>query len=145
MQRRKLQVIITSVMLIVVLGTLSSGCGSGDERAVYASNDPPFYPDRVVEVRLVTTEENWASMLETPLAEEYFRADLWYDGELIPDIAVRTKGNSSLMTTASSPKVDPLGSLGCTPIEGEGLQDRVGGLEDEVEGWVPPTTGGIEG
>jgi len=105
MQRRKLQVIITAVLLVIVLATLAPGCGSGDPRAVYASNDPPFYPDRVVEVRLVTTEENWEFMQNEPLAEEYVKADLWYDGELIPDIAVRTKGNSSLKTTADSDSI----------------------------------------
>ncbi len=92
-------------MLVIIPGTLSTGCGTGDSGAVYGSNDPPFYPDRVVEVRLVTADENWESMLETPMAEEYFRADFWYDGELIPDVAVRTKGNSSLMTTASSDSI----------------------------------------
>jgi len=92
-------------MLVIIPGTLSTGCGTGDSGAVYGSNDPPFYPDRVVEVRLVTADENWESMLETPMAEEYFRADFWYDGELIPDVAVRTKGNSSLMTTANSDSI----------------------------------------
>jgi spore coat protein CotH len=102
MQRRKIQVIIISILLVIVLAPLSSGCGSGDSGAIYASDDPPFYPGRVVEVRLVTTEKNWEFMQTEPLAEEYVKADLWYDGELIPDIAVRTKGNSSLMTTANS-------------------------------------------
>ena len=105
MQGQKYQVIITVVLLIVVLAILAPGCGSGDTRAVYGNNDPPFYTDRVVEVRLVTAEENWESMLENPLAEEYFRADFRYDGKLIPDVAVRTKGNSSLMTTANSPSI----------------------------------------
>lgn len=93
------------MVLVIIPCTLSTGCGSGDSGAAYGSNDPPFYPDRVVEVRLVTTEENWESMLANPLAEEYFRADFWYDGELIPDVAVRTKGNSSLMTTANSDSI----------------------------------------
>ncbi len=105
MQRRKLQAIIIPILLVIVLTPLTSGCGSDDSGAVYGSNDPPFYPDRVVEVRLVTTEENWDYMLENPLEEEYVKADLWYDGELIPDIAVRTKGNSSLMTTARTDSI----------------------------------------
>jgi hypothetical protein len=35
-------------------------------------------------------------------AEEYARADLWYDGRLIPAVAVRPKGNSSLRSAISS-------------------------------------------
>ena len=71
MQGQKYQVIITVVLLIVVLAILAPGCGSGDTRAVYGNNDPPFYTDRVVEVRLVTAEENWESMLENPLIEGF--------------------------------------------------------------------------
>ena len=102
MQSKKALVITTLVLLIALLVPASSGCSTG---SAYARDSAPFYTDRVVEVRLVTTEENWEFMKDYPLAEEYVRADLWYDGELIPDIAVRTKGNSSLTTTAQSPSI----------------------------------------
>ena len=78
---------------------ISCSDGTGQENS---RNSGPFYLDRVVEVRLVTAEEDWEFMQANPLLEEYVKADMWFDDELIPDIAVRTKGNSSLMTTASS-------------------------------------------
>lgn len=102
MQSKSAWIIASLILLIIVLMPLASGCSSEGGPSIYARNDTPFYTDRVVEVRLVTTEENWEFMQDKPLAEEYVPADLWYDGELIPDVAVRTKGNSSLMTTASS-------------------------------------------
>jgi len=60
------------------------------------ADNRPFYVDRVVTVRIAMTDEDWAFLQESALAEQYVRADLWYDGELIPDVAVRPKGNSSL-------------------------------------------------
>ena len=102
MQSKNALVVTTLVLLIALLVPASSGCST---ESAYARDSAPFYTDRVVEVRLVTAEENWEFMKDYPLAEEYVRADLWYDGELIPDIAVRTKGNSSLTTTARSPSI----------------------------------------
>ena len=37
------------------------------------------------------------------MAEEYQRADILYDGERLSDVAVRTKGNSSLNFVANNP------------------------------------------
>jgi spore coat protein CotH len=99
MASKKVPTITMLILIIALLVPVSSGCS---EEGVYARNSAPFYTDRVVEVRLVTPAENWEFMQNDPLAEEYVKADLWYDGELIPDIAVRTKGNSSLTTTANS-------------------------------------------
>ena len=102
MQTKKSWIITPVALLLIVLMPLSTGCSTEGVSGVYARDTAPFYTDRVVEVRLVTAEENWEFMKDDPLAEEYVQADFWYNGELIPDIAVRTKGNSSLMTTASS-------------------------------------------
>ena len=46
-------------------------------------------------------EDDWEFMQENALTEKYAKADMWFDGERVPDIAVRPKGNSSLMTTVN--------------------------------------------
>ena len=46
-------------------------------------------------------EDDWEFMQKYALTEKYAKADMWFDGECIPDIAVRPKGNSSLMTTVN--------------------------------------------
>jgi len=68
---------------------VASGEGAGD--------DPePFVTDRVVEVRIVMSDDEWETLQLDALEEEYVQADFWFDGELVEDIAVRPKGNSSL-------------------------------------------------
>ena len=88
--------IITILLLIMVLTASGIGCyhDTGEDDA--ANDNRPFYPDRVVIVRIVMPAEDWEYTQKNALAEEYVRADLWYDGELVPNVAVRPKGNSSL-------------------------------------------------
>jgi spore coat protein CotH len=87
--------LLTGVLLIVGL----AGCGQVSAKV---EDSAPFYDDRVVTVRLVMDEDDWEYMQRNAIEEQYARADLWYDGELIPAVAVRPKGNSSLMSAASS-------------------------------------------
>ena len=83
--------LLTGLLLVTGL----AGCGQvsvqgdGDDSA-------PFYKDRVVTIYLVMDEEDWEYMQQNAINEEYARADMWYDGELITDVAVRPKGSSSL-------------------------------------------------
>ena len=67
----------------------------------------PFYTDRVVTVRIVMPGEDWESSQENAFAEEYVRADFWFGDKLVPDVAVRPKGYSSLMWAriSSNPRV----------------------------------------
>ncbi len=105
MQRRDLKRdtfgLAASLAAAVVLLASCSGCQSVPPGGAEAQADP-FVTDRVVEVRIVMSQERWQETVDNAMAEQYVKADLWYDGELIPDIAVRPKGNSSLMTTVRS-------------------------------------------
>ncbi len=94
--------IVIILLLTIVLTAGGTGCSRETGEGATAQDNRPFYPGRVVTVRIVATEENWEYLQRNALEERYVRADLWYDGELIPDVAVRPKGNSSLMTTAGS-------------------------------------------
>jgi hypothetical protein len=62
----------------------------------------PFIQDRVVPVKIVMAEKDWQWILANPMAEQYVRADFWFDGRKYPNVAVRPKGNSSLMSVAGS-------------------------------------------
>jgi spore coat protein CotH len=62
----------------------------------------PFIPDRVVTVRIVMDEKDWQWLRSAARSEQYVRADFWFDGYQYPNVAVRPKGNSSLMSVASS-------------------------------------------
>ncbi len=88
------------VLLSMVLVALP-GCGQASAQ-VEGDGSAPFYTDRVVTVRLVMDEDDWEYMQQNAIEEQYAKADLWYDGELIPDVGVRPKGNSSLMSAVQS-------------------------------------------
>jgi spore coat protein CotH len=67
-----------------------------------SESDEPFIKDRVVTVRIVMDEKSWQRIMSNPVAKEYERADFWFDGQCYPNVAVRAKGNSSLMSVAGS-------------------------------------------
>lgn len=81
------------IVLVVRRGNLFSSGGRHME---------PFYPDRVVTVRIVMAEKDWQWTVANARAEQYVRADFWFDGCKYPNVAVRPKGNSSLMSVAGS-------------------------------------------
>ena len=90
--------------LIFIVSLAGYSCQSAGQSA--AESSAPFYSDRVVTVRFVMTEEDWTYLQENAREEDYVKADMWYDGELVPDIALRPKGNSSLSSTISSGSED---------------------------------------
>jgi len=81
-------------LLVLCLGLMGYvGIASGES----AGDGPePFVTDRVAEVRIVMSDDDWETLQLDALEEEYVQADFWFDGELVPDVAVRPKGNSSL-------------------------------------------------
>lgn len=82
-------------MGIIIAGT---GCSHGTAAGSAVNDAMPFYSDRVVTVRIVMSEPDWEFTRTNALAKSYVKADLWYDNERIPGVAVRPKGNSSLRT-----------------------------------------------
>jgi spore coat protein CotH len=96
---RKSKVFFTLFVVIIILMPVLSGCdvspaaGSGDSKV------NPFYTDRVATVRIVLPEDDWQALMANAFSKEYCKADFWFDDELVPDVAIRTKGNASLMQT----------------------------------------------
>ncbi len=100
-------VILSSLLLAVGCGEASestelAGGGTNAGVALAERYDDLFPDDRVQTVRVIMEEQDWESLLGNKLAEEYYRADIWIDDELVQDVAVRAKGNSSLRTVAMS-------------------------------------------
>jgi spore coat protein CotH len=61
-----------------------------------------FPDDRVQTVRILMDAADWKSMQDDVVGKVFYRADIWIGDELVQDVAVRTKGSSSLMGAASS-------------------------------------------
>jgi len=95
----------STLLLVALLTTTITGCVSQEPVQASSNNQDPFTTDRVATVRILMSEEDWAALQQNALAEEFVRADFWFDGELVPDVGVRPKGNSSLNDTVLSGSV----------------------------------------
>jgi len=82
-------------LLLIFLSGGIAGCG-GLSPEKTQDDSFPFYKDRVSTIRIVMEEEDWSYCLTNAFEEQYVPADFWFDDELIPDVGVRPKGNSSL-------------------------------------------------
>ena len=54
-----------------------------------------FPSDRIVDIDLDIAQDDWAAMMADPMQDIWVPATLTYDGVVVPDVAVRLKGNSS--------------------------------------------------
>lgn len=61
-----------------------------------------FEGDRVVDVCATIDEADWQSIMDAPLEKEYHRADIVFNGIVLENVAISTKGNSSLTSVARS-------------------------------------------
>jgi spore coat protein CotH len=62
----------------------------------------PFRSDHVAKIRIVMKEDDWQRLKTDTRAEQYVRADFWFDGEPYKNVAIRPKGMSSLMSGRES-------------------------------------------
>jgi len=96
------KVIFSGLLVLMLLSVSMVGCSGQISTRVPSKKLDAFITDRVVDVRIVMKEGDWAFCQRNALAEQYVQADFWYDGELVPDVAIRPKGNSSLREAVSS-------------------------------------------
>src|SRR4030042_3842411 len=96
---KKTRAVLSWLLLTIIITASISGCtvspavNSGDSRV------DPFFTDHVATVRIVMKEADWASLTANAYTKDYYKADFWFDDELVPDVGVRTKGNASLQET----------------------------------------------
>jgi hypothetical protein len=98
---KKYKPVLAILLILVIITAFLPGCAvspaynnSGDR------NINPFFFDHVANVRIVLPETDWQSLIANAFTKDYYKADFWFDSQLVPDVAVRTKGNASLQETA---------------------------------------------
>lgn len=97
------------LMAVVVVITAVFTVFSKDEQFIEAfsysaecSYADLFRSYEVMEIEISIAEEEFEAMLENPTAEEYKQCDVTINGETYANVAIRTKGNTSLSQVASS-------------------------------------------
>ena len=76
--------------------------GNVEPKGKFTYGEHLFQEGTVSEINIAIDEADWQKLLENPLAEEYYRADVTINGELMGNTAIRTKGNTSLTSVANS-------------------------------------------
>lgn len=94
-------IVILSILLsIVFMFGQSLGMSIQANQMKYESN--LFSDDRVHEINIIIDETNWQKMRDDAQAKEYYVCDLVIDNQTVQNVAIRTKGNSSLSSVAQS-------------------------------------------
>jgi len=96
---KKSKTVFFTLLLLVILAPCLAGCTVSPDAYSGDIKVDPFYPDRVATVRISLPEDDWQSLMANAYAKTYYKADFWFDDELVPDVAIRTKGNASLQET----------------------------------------------
>ena len=101
---KKYKMILLSGLLVVVF-CVAAYCAVGradSAESQYTYAEHIFQDDTVNEINIEIDEADWQDMLENPLEEEYHKANVTINGETVGNVAIRTKGNTSLTSVANS-------------------------------------------
>ncbi len=97
--------IIWRVIALAVIFSTAVACLPGCKVSPAAHSGDvkvnPFFADRVAAVRILLPEQDWQALMARAFNKDYFKADFWFDGELVPGVGLRTKGNASLLETVN--------------------------------------------
>lgn len=94
--------------IVVVLTAVVTGYSKNEDFVeAFSYNAECSYEDlfdayEVMEIEVSMAEEDFEAMLENPTAEEYKQCNITVNGETYANVAIRTKGNTSLSQVASS-------------------------------------------
>lgn len=101
---REYKFLLLSGLALVVFAFLVFGVASGEdaEAKEYPYLDNLLAEGVVNEINIEISEEDWADLVENPLEETYYAVDVTINGETLSNVALRTKGNNTLTSVASS-------------------------------------------
>jgi len=105
MKLAKTLIAVTILLLVILIFSILQTTFSSDitESVVPASDtesemvEEVVYPhDEVVSVNIEISESNYNDMIENAIDEDVYLCDITYNGYTLTNVAIRTKGNSSL-------------------------------------------------
>jgi spore coat protein H len=94
---------VSALALLGVLTVVFFGAFEGGSQTVRSPTDAVLFPhDRVIDVYIEVDEAELQHMFDQARMEEYIVCNVVYNGYRIKNVAIRPKGNSSLMQAANS-------------------------------------------
>ncbi len=107
-----------SIALLAILagcaiyGSLADSGSNEGEAGISISKaeqslDELYFPkDKVIDVKVTIDPDKFQSILDNPTAEEYMDASVDYNGKVFDNVAIRAKGNLSLISVAGNNNSD---------------------------------------
>lgn len=92
----------TLLLLFIVMVAIIPNIGIQTTNAAFSYEELVFNQSKVTTVDIEISEENWQSMLENAVAEEYKEATVTVNGKRMEHVAIRTKGNLTLNSVVNS-------------------------------------------
>ncbi len=90
------------LLLFVVVSAVLPNTGIETKNTKFSYESIVFNKNKVTTVDIEIAEEDWADMLESATDKELKQANITVDGKRIENVAIRTKGSSSLNSVANS-------------------------------------------
>ncbi|WP_433595655.1 CotH kinase family protein [Lysinibacillus xylanilyticus] len=90
------------LLLFVVVFAVLPNAGIETKNTEFSYETIVFNENKVTTLDIEIAEEDWADMLESATDKELKQANITVDGKRIENVAIRTKGSSSLNSVASS-------------------------------------------
>lgn len=100
--KRYKAVLLSGLLVVVFCVAAYCAVGRADSAESHTYAEHIFQDDTVNEINIEIDEADWQDMLENPLEEEYHKANVTINGETVGNVAIRTKGNTSLTSVANS-------------------------------------------
>lgn len=79
---------------------------SGSSAATMEYESTLFDTSEIMTVNIIMDENQWQELLDNAISEEYYACDVEINGEMISNVGIRTKGNTSLSSIANDPDTD---------------------------------------
>lgn len=79
---------------------------SGSSATTMEYESTLFDTSEIMTVNIIMDEDQWQELLDNAISEEYYACDVEINGEMISNVGIRTKGNTSLSSIANDPDTD---------------------------------------
>lgn len=92
----------TLLLLFIVMVAIIPNIDIQTTNAAFSYEELVFNQSKVTTIDIEISEEDWQSMLENAVAEEYKEATVTVNGKRMEHVAIRTKGNLTLNSVVNS-------------------------------------------
>ena len=96
--------IVITIVTVIITAFFGVSSSFGMQKVQYqpAYENKLFDTSKVHSINIIVKESDWENLLDNALAKEYIPCSVVIDGETVKNVGIRTKGNSTLASIASS-------------------------------------------